>query len=267
MGARSAAAHSSAHPARSPRRAASDGVELGQRAPLRLTPEIETELSAIAAAAGCELLHVEWKGGVLRLVLDREPGQATTAPDPSERTTPPAPPAPPEDPRAAADSPSVTAPAAPPEPAEPAAPPEVTASGVSLGDCEHVARQASALLDVLDFGKGRYLLEVSSPGLDRQLYGPRDYRRFLGRLARVTYEVAGARRTVVARLAEFHPPATAGLPDPPAPLARLARLARPAAGPRALPGAGEVTLIDERTGERLALALENIRQARLEVEL
>jgi ribosome maturation factor RimP len=203
-----------------------------------LTPEIEAELAEIAAAAGCELIHVEWKGGVLRLVLDRQTDQASPAAVESS---------PDSDDSAGA-----------------------SAAGVSLGDCEHVAKQASALLDVLDFGRGRYLLEVSSPGLDRQLYGPRDFQRFLGRLARVSYEAAGKRRTVVARLAEFHPPAPAG------PRATLATPARPAlpelpapppVAPRALPPFGEVTLIDERTGERLTLAVENIRLARLEVEL
>jgi ribosome maturation factor RimP len=181
-----------------------------------LSPEIEAEIAEIAAARGCELIHAEWKGGVLRLVLDR-------------------PPAPPAD----------TAPAT-------AAAPVPEVSGVSLGDCEQVAKQASALLDVLDFGNGRYLLEVSSPGLDRQLYRPSDYRRFLGRLARVTYHEAspaepGAprRRTVVGRLAEL----------------------RPLSGVAGASGAGEVTLVDDRTGERLTLRLEDIRTARLEIEL
>jgi ribosome maturation factor RimP len=201
-----------------------------------LTPEIEAELAEIAAAAGCELIHVEWKGGVLRLVLDRQPDQASPAASP-----------------------------APADPADNAPGSDASGSaGVSLGDCQHVAKQASALLDVLDFGKGRYLLEVSSPGLDRQLYGPRDYQRFLGRLARVSYEADGKRRTVVARLAELHPPAPGG------PRPTLATPVRPEVskiGPRALPAGGEVTLVDERTGERLTLALESIRQARLEVEL
>src|SRR5437764_15262563 len=73
--------------------------------------------------------------------------------------------------------------------------------GVTLADCEHVSRQASALLDVLDFGAGRYVLEVSSPGLDRQLYRPQDYDRFAGRLARVTYTdpETGKKKTEVAR--------------------------------------------------------------------
>lgn len=77
--------------------------------------------------------------------------------------------------------------------------------GVSLGDCEAVSKDASALLDVLDFGRGQYTLEVSSPGLDRPLYGPRDYRRFVGRRVRVrhTDPETGRRATVAGRLARF----------------------------------------------------------------
>jgi ribosome maturation factor RimP len=79
--------------------------------------------------------------------------------------------------------------------------------GVNLGDCEVVSKQVSALLDVLDFGRGRYTLEVSSPGLDRQLYRPRDYERFTGHLVRVTYRTpeADAKRTVVGRLEAYRP--------------------------------------------------------------
>jgi len=44
-----------------------------------LSPEIEAEIAEIAAACGCELIHAEWKGGVLRLVLDRPPAETPTA--------------------------------------------------------------------------------------------------------------------------------------------------------------------------------------------
>ncbi|QQR72492.1 MAG: ribosome maturation factor RimP [Holophagales bacterium] len=126
-------------------------------ATIKVTPELEAELSALAAASGCELVHCEFKGGLLRLFIDR---------------------------------------------------PE----GVTLDDCELVARQASALLDVLDFGGSRYTLEVSSPGLDRQLYGLRDYEKFVGRLVRLTYrpEDGSSRRTIVGRLEGLN----AGDPDP-----------------------------------------------------
>lgn len=72
---------------------------------------------------------------------------------------------------------------------------------VGIDDCTTVSRQASALLDAHDFGDQRYTLEVSSPGLDRPLLKPRDYRRFAGQLARVTFRdpETDAKRTVVGR--------------------------------------------------------------------
>jgi ribosome maturation factor RimP len=149
-----------------------------------LTPEIEQ----IAAAAGCELVHAELKGGVLRIFLDKPDG------------------------------------------------------GVTLADCQLVSKQVSALLDVLDFGTGRYVLEVSSPGLDRQLYKPGDYERFAGRLARVTFQdpETDKKKTVVARL-------------------------------RGLQGVGEDARVllqeDGKEGEPWALPLKNVMTARLEIEL
>lgn len=57
--------------------------------------------------------------------------------------------------------------------------------GVGLADCETVSRQISALLDVEDPLPGHYVLEVSSPGLDRKLTKLEHYRRFLGNDLRV----------------------------------------------------------------------------------
>jgi ribosome maturation factor RimP len=150
-----------------------------------LTPEIES----IAAAAGCELVHAELKGGTLRVFIDKP-------------------------------------------------------QGVTLADCEHVSRQLSALLDVLDFGTSRYVLEVSSPGLDRQLYKPADYDRFAGRLARVTFEdpATGRKKTVVAR---------------------LRGLRRPDQGGEAEAG----VMLEHGSGEPWEVPLKNVKTARLEVEL
>jgi ribosome maturation factor RimP len=77
--------------------------------------------------------------------------------------------------------------------------------GVTIEDCQTVSKLISPLLDVHDFGDRRYVLEVSSPGLDRELYGPRDYLRFQGNLVRVTF-FGGEERTkatVVGRLEQF----------------------------------------------------------------
>jgi ribosome maturation factor RimP len=123
--------------------------------------------------------------------------------------------------------------------------------GVTLADCQYVSKQASALLDVLDFGTSRYVLEVSSPGLDRQLYRPQDYDRFAGRLARVTMEdpETGKKKTVVARLEGLRRPE--GTPE---------GTAEEATG-------AEVVLVDDKSGERQAIPLKNVKLAKLEIEL
>ncbi len=58
--------------------------------------------------------------------------------------------------------------------------------GVTLNDCENVSRQLGAILDVKDLLKSAYVLEVSSPGLDRPMQTDRDYHRALGRIVKVT---------------------------------------------------------------------------------
>ena len=161
----------------------------------RIGPELWDELESIVEHGGCELVHADFRGGTLRLTIDRP-----EAPDGGRE-------------------------------------------GVTLADCEHVSKQVSALLDVLDFGRERYLLEVSSPGLDRQLYRPKDYQRFVGSKVRVTYlePDGGKKRTVVGRLEDFRPAGPAG-------------------------AEGEITVTTEG-GERLDLPLPTIQVARLEIEL
>ena len=57
--------------------------------------------------------------------------------------------------------------------------------GINLDDCESVSRQLSALLDVEDPIRGRYVLEVSSPGLDRPLRTPEHFQRYCDHVVRV----------------------------------------------------------------------------------
>jgi len=150
-----------------------------------LSRELLAELEEIAAARGCELLHAEFVGGTLRLVLDR---------------------------------------------------PE----GVGLADCEAVSKDASALLDVAEFGRGRYTLEVSSPGLDRPFYRPSDYERFVGRRVRVRFRdpETGRRATVVGRLAEYRPE-----------------------------GGGEIELTETESKRDVLIRLANVEQTRLTIEV
>lgn len=57
--------------------------------------------------------------------------------------------------------------------------------GVTHEDCSAVSRNLDAILDAEDFIPGNYLLEVSSPGLERELYSIKDFEKFAGKLARV----------------------------------------------------------------------------------
>ncbi len=57
--------------------------------------------------------------------------------------------------------------------------------GVVIDDCEQVSREIEAQLDVEDPIPYPYTLEVSSPGLDRPLKTPGDFKRFCGKTVRI----------------------------------------------------------------------------------
>jgi ribosome maturation factor RimP len=57
--------------------------------------------------------------------------------------------------------------------------------GVTHDDCSKVSHQMSTVLDVEDFIHSAYVLEVSSPGLERGLYKGADYERFAGSMAKI----------------------------------------------------------------------------------
>lgn len=118
--------------------------------------------------------------------------------------------------------------------------------GVTLAHCEAYSKQASAILDLGDFGSGRYLLEVTSPGLDRQLYSSADYHRFTGRKVRMTFFEGEERRkkTIVGELLAFTPGAA-----------------------EENGGAGAATVREETTGTEYEVSLNDVKVARLEIEL
>lgn len=149
-----------------------------------LDPELLDELADVAKTSGCMLLDCEFKGSVLRLIIDRE-------------------------------------------------------EGVRIEDCQVVSRQASAILDVADFGGNRYLLEVSSPGLDRKFYSDDDYDRYLGSNVRITWRdpTASHKTTTVGTLETFDQTRN------------------------------QVTVKDASTSESLSISLKHIDLARLEPEL
>jgi len=53
-------------------------------------------------------------------------------------------------------------------------------NGISVDDCEKVSRQVSGVMDVEDPIQNEYVLEVSSPGMDRPLFRLEHYETFVG---------------------------------------------------------------------------------------
>ena len=78
-------------------------------------------------------------------------------------------------------------------------------AGVTHEDCVNLSREVSAILDVEDvIPGGSYVLEVSSPGLDRKLSRPADFERFTGsRLKLTTRDPMNGNRHFVGRLENF----------------------------------------------------------------
>jgi ribosome maturation factor RimP len=61
--------------------------------------------------------------------------------------------------------------------------------GVTIEDCTNVSRTVETVLDADDFMPGKYVLEVSSPGIERQLYSLADFVKFAGQLAKVKTKI------------------------------------------------------------------------------
>lgn len=57
--------------------------------------------------------------------------------------------------------------------------------GITLDDCAAVSRRMEETLDADDLIPTAYLLEVSSPGLERELYSIDDFRKFVGEKVKV----------------------------------------------------------------------------------
>lgn len=76
---------------------------------------------------------------------------------------------------------------------------------VSHADCERVSQQLSVILDVEELIPGPgYVLEISSPGMDRALTKAADFERFTGRLAKIsTSEPLGEAKFFEGRLRGF----------------------------------------------------------------
>ena len=135
--------------------------------------KIRAAAERVARSEGLEIVDVEWKVGkqrFLRVYIDRVP-QRNPAPDGGGEA----------------------------ESSEDADP------KISHADCKRVSQQLSVILDVEELIEGPgYILEVSSPGLDRALKKPGDFERFTGRLAKITTsEPIGDAKFFEGRLAGF----------------------------------------------------------------
>jgi len=62
-----------------------------------------------------------------------------------------------------------------------------TKEGITLDECANLSRKISNYLDEVDFGKGEYTLEVSSPGITRTLTTQRDFERVIGKEISVNF--------------------------------------------------------------------------------
>jgi ribosome maturation factor RimP len=77
------------------------------------------------------------------------------------------------------------------------------ADGLSIEHCADVSREIDARLEEDDLIPTHYVLEVSSPGLERELYTLDDFRRFTGKLVKVKAAIDGdSSKTVVGRIKE-----------------------------------------------------------------
>jgi ribosome maturation factor RimP len=117
---------------------------------------IRAAAERVARSEGLEIVDVEWKVGkqrFLRVYIDRVPQR-----------------------NASLDGGSSAEDGFDPDPK------------ISHADCERVSQQLSVILDVEELIEGPtgYILEVSSPGLDRALKKPGDFERFTGRLAKIS---------------------------------------------------------------------------------
>ena len=124
--------------------------------------KIRAAAERVARSEGLEVVDVEWKMGrqrFLRVYIDRPwtPGEAPSQALAGNLQTD-------------QDGPKTS-----------------PLGGISHRECEAVSQQLSVILDVEDLVPGpRYVLEVSSPGLDRKLVKPADFMRFAGRRARIS---------------------------------------------------------------------------------
>jgi len=144
--------------------------------------QIRAVAERVAASYGLDVVEVEYQGGskhrILRVFIEKNPeGRAKLA---------------------------EAAKTGDPEAALPSGVEIDKLAGITHEDCQQFSQDFGTVLDVEELVPGAdYSLEVSSPGLDRQLYGEPDYRRFAGSLVKLqTFEPVAGNRHWHGRLTE-----------------------------------------------------------------
>lgn len=74
--------------------------------------------------------------------------------------------------------------------------------GVTIGDCKNVSREISNQLEIDDFIDERYFLEVSSPGLERELKLKKHYVSAIGEKVKITFQETEKNKTIIGELKE-----------------------------------------------------------------
>jgi ribosome maturation factor RimP len=133
--------------------------------------KIREAAERVARSEGLEVVDVEWKIGkqrFLRVYIDRVPPARPAGATEGEEEANPYP-------------------------------------KISHADCERVSQQLSVILDVEELVPGPgYILEISSPGMDRALKNAADFQRFAGRSAKIsTLEPVGEAKFFEGRLKGF----------------------------------------------------------------
>jgi ribosome maturation factor RimP len=73
--------------------------------------------------------------------------------------------------------------------------------GVTIDDCQKISRECEVVLDVENIIRTQYVLEVSSPGLDRPLRTKEEYKRFEKRLVKIkTFQAIQGRKKFLGHL-------------------------------------------------------------------
>ena len=72
--------------------------------------------------------------------------------------------------------------------------------GISVEDCEKVSKHVSKVLDAENDFSENYMLEVSSPGLDRKFFYKEQYKEYVNEAVKVTFFDTQNKKTISGRL-------------------------------------------------------------------